>query len=173
MVRRKQREIPVENRTMRRERRSRTRRPLRLKDWQIGVSLAVLIAVVLIVRAPLANYIEQRAEIQRLEAEITAQKQEKIELQDKIARYNDEAYIREQARARLGVIDPGEMAFRVIDPSLDDAPTDAGHEEEDRTVAEQKWYQLLWDSVTSEDPEEPESEVAPAPTMELPLAPLG
>lgn len=170
MVRRKQREIPVENRTMRRERRSRTRRPLRLKDWQIGVSLGVLIAVVLIVRAPLANYIEQRAEIQRLEAEIAAQKQEKIELQEEIARYNDDAYIREQARARLGVIDPGEMAFRVMDPELDNAGADTGVEEE-ANVPEQKWYQLLWNSIAIEDAEETEVE-EPGPVMELPLAPI-
>lgn len=172
MVGKKQREIPVEHRTMRRQRPVKQKRSLRLQDWQVLVGVLVLLGVVIFLRSPLANYMEQRAEIQRLEAEIADQKIQKQQLQEEIDRYDDDAFVREQARARLGVIDPGEMAFRVVDPSLQtDQPVadeDAAEEQ-----ASQKWYDIVWDSITvDESTEVPEEELAPAPTMELPLAPL-
>lgn len=170
MARKKQRVIPVENRTMKRQRPARKKRQVKLQDWQVFVSVLVLVTVVVLLRAPLANYMEQRAEIQRLETEIAAQKEQKEQLQEEISRYNDEAYVREQARARLGVIEPGETAYRVLDPALTDG--DASASQEDQVETEyQKWYNLLWDSVSVAEEEE-ETEATPAAGMEMPLAPL-
>lgn len=130
------------------------------------VALAVVVLLILVaVAIPLRNYFQQRSEIAHTEASIVA-KEEQIEgLNDELDRYQSEAYVREQARLRLGVIDPGETAFRILDPALenDATVTSDGTEAEPRGT----WYETLWDSVTEPELLEPEGGL-PAPVDVVP-----
>ena len=92
------------------------------------------------------------------------------QLESDLNRYQSEAYIREQARLRLGVIEPGETAFRIVDPALDTdtSVTSAGNEEEPLGA----WYENLWDSVTKPEALGEEEIAPPAVEGEVPtLAP--
>lgn len=129
------------------------------------ISVAVMVSVVLVillsVAVPLRNYYEGRAEIARLEDSIAAKKAEKLRVEDEIERYKDADYVREQARSRFGLVEPGETAYRIIDPRItnkDSVTTSRQDYEEARP-----WYAVLWDAI-AEPPEIPEPADAPKST---------
>ena len=61
---------------------------------------------------------------------------------------------------RLGVIEEGETAFRILDPALENDATVTSHgtEQEPRGT----WYETLWESVTEPELLEPD-ELPPPP----------
>ena len=159
--------VPVSSRDRATETVSAARAPLRLGAMGI-VALAVVVLLILITIAiPLRNYFQQRSEIARTEASILSKEQQIGELDEELQRYRSEAYLREQARLRLGVIEPGETAFRILDPALenDSTVTSVGTEVEPRGT----WYATLWDSVTEPELLETEDELPP-PEESLPSA---
>lgn len=91
-------------------------------------------------------------------AQLTAQI---AELEDQKERFDDPAYIKQQARERFGWVMPGEIGYRVIGsdgevrgevPTLD-APAEADSAQ---------WYDKLWGSVATAGT--PEADVAPQDT---------
>lgn len=92
---------------------------------------------------------EQRSEIQSTKAEIAMRKQTIAELEDQKVRWNDPAYVKQQAKERFGWVLPGEVGYRVLGtdgkvqgadvPTLD-APTQA---------KKPQWYDKLWGSVAA------------------------
>lgn len=153
--------VPVANRS------PRPRRQLRLPavDTQrLDIpSLAVIAFVLLIilgaVYAPMKNYFDGRAEIARLNESIAAKQVEKEILLEEIGRYDDEAFVRQEARRRLGVIEPGETAWRIIDPRLKQ-DTSVTTSPDDKAV-QPDWHEVLWDSVATGP--------SPAAEMHLPV----
>lgn len=146
--------VPVVSRDSAHRPRRRPRLPkVRLNTAEIAVLVVVTILILITIAVPLRNYYQGRSEIARLNESIAAKQREKEELLAEIDKYQDEAYIKEQARTRLGLIEPGETAFRIIDPRMDQEHTvTTSHEEleEERT-----WYVTLWDSVATPPAEDP------------------
>lgn len=115
--------------------------------------ILVLAFVALSVATPLRNYFQQRAELAEVNATIERQLAERDDLNEELDRYNSEAYVREQARTRLGVVEPGESAFRLMDPRIDtSSPTDPGMEQDE--TEPDPWYTQLWGSVATPDDED-------------------
>lgn len=116
------------------------------------------------VATPLRNYFEQRTELAQLQATIKEQERHKAELQQELNRYDNEDYLKEQARIRLGVIEPGESAYRIISPKIngaagEDAPG-AGKSPSEQEYEESPWFKKLWDSIAV-SPDEPSAGVQP------------
>lgn len=167
-----------------RAQRSRTRRA-RVFPKQDMASVVILISVVLLVllaiAAPLRNYYEGRAEIARAQESIERLEARKQALESDIAMYEDDAFMRQEARRRLGVVEEGETVWRILDPRMsapDNITTAADEIPDDR-----EWSEVLWDSlreipeVQAPESEAPESEVpeqeAPQPDAPQPEAPAG
>ena len=111
---------------------------------------------------------QQRQDIRATEAEIEMRKSAIAELEDDAARWDDPAFVEQQARERFGWVLPGEVGYRVVDadgevqgdvPQLADPPSDAPP----------AWYDQLWESVKVAGTE---PEQSPTPT-EDPTQPLG
>ncbi len=115
----------------------------------VTVAVVLVVAfVALSVATPLRNYFQQEAELAKVNAKIQDQREERDRLEQELDRYESEAYIREQARTRLGVVDPGESAFRLMDPKIDtSSPSDPGTEEKEEEP--DPWYSQLWGSVAT------------------------
>ena len=158
-----------------RAQRSRTRRA-RVFPKQDMASVVILISVVLLVllaiAAPLRNYYEGRAEIARAQESIERLKARKQALESDIAMYEDDAFMRQEARRRLGVVEEGETVWRILDPRMsapDNITTAADEIPDDR-----EWSEVLWDSlrdipeVEVSESEAPESPGAEAPEQEAP-----
>lgn len=166
-----------------RAQRSRTRRA-RVFPKQDMASVVILISVVLLVllaiAAPLRNYYEGRAEIARAKESIERLEARKQALESDIAMYEDDAFMRQEARRRLGVVEEGETVWRILDPRMsapDNITTAADEIPDDR-----EWSEVLWDSLRdipeaevseSEAPESPGAEAPEqeAPQPEAPVAP--
>jgi len=121
----------------------------------------VLLAVVLLLIASYTSTLhawwQQRSDISSTKAEIAMRKAAIVDLEDQIARWNDPAYVKQQAKERFGWVSPGEVGYRVIGsdgkvqgadvPTLD-APVQA---------PDPAWYDKLWGSVkeAGKDPADP------------------
>ena len=132
---------------------------------QLTTRAIVLLAVVLLLIASYTSTLhawwQQRSEIQATKAEIATRKESILELEDQIARWDDPAYVKQQAKERFGWVSPGEVGYRVIGsdgkvqgadvPTLDAPPA----------ASDPAWYDKLWGSV-----KEAGKKPAPAPTTE-------
>lgn len=141
--------VPVANRDLsaRPKGRAKTRSETATLDvvgWAIvGV---VVILVLFVVYFPADNYFSGKAEMARLEESIAANELAKEELSAEIAQYQDEEFIRQEARRRLGVVEPGETAWRIVDPRLEQTTSVTTASDDEEVIPE--WYEVLWDSFT-------------------------
>src|SRR4029453_4449433 len=79
-----------------------------------AIALAVVVVILTISYATsLRIYLAQAHEIAATKAEIAERQQRIRELQGELARWDDEAYVRTQARERLGWVVPGETGYTV------------------------------------------------------------
>lgn len=99
-------------------------------------------------------WLNQRSEQQTLAAQIASQKAAIAELRTEKARWQDPAYIEEQARLRFGWVMPGERSYRVI--GLDGKVLTAGHDvlttpDSSATTTKPPWWSAALDSVRLAD----------------------
>lgn len=165
------RNVPIESRENRSEGTERTIRlpRIRLGYGPLAIVIVVIIVVLVMITVPLRNYMEQRAEIARLNASISHLTEQKKTIEAEIDKFQSEEYVREQARIRLGVIEPGEIAFRIIDPALENN-RQTGESLHANDGSGDAWFNILWDSISTPEALESE-ETAPQPAGNLPLAP--
>ena len=134
------------------------------------VGVAVLITVVLVVliaiAVPLRNYYAGKAEIARLNESIAAKEEEKAQLEEDLERYSDPEYAKQEARRRLGMTEPGETAWRIIDPRMEGTTITSEHAED--PDADAPWNEVLWNSLREVPKEDEEEEAAPAESAEQP-----
>jgi cell division protein FtsB len=75
------------------------------------VVLAAIVLVLAVAAAgPVRNFLAQRAEIDRLEAQISQLEDDRARLQFEVERIRDPEYVERLARC-LGMVKPGEIAF--------------------------------------------------------------
>ena len=92
---------------------------------------AVLLGLVLAVLAisyasSMRAYLQQRAHIEDLQAQISQTKATIAQLEREKARWADPSYVKEQARLRFGYVDPGDTSWQVMGSDgqpLGDEPT--------------------------------------------------
>ncbi|MFP7366436.1 septum formation initiator family protein [Corynebacterium callunae] len=157
--------VPVSSRERPSETVSAARAPFRLGAMGLAALALAVLVILFVIAIPVRNYFQLRSDIAHTQASIEAKQQQIAQLESDLERYQSEAYIREQARLRLGVVEPGETAFRILDPALesDTSVTSDGTEAEPLGP----WYENLWDSVT--EPEAVgEGEIAPPPPVDVP-----
>ncbi|GAA1987967.1 hypothetical protein GCM10009718_26890 [Isoptericola halotolerans] len=116
------------------------------------LSVVVLLAFVLLLPT-VRGAVQQRAEIDRLQAELSAYEAERAGLENELGRWEDRSYVVEQARTRLNYVMPGDTAWRVID--ADEVAGGDGPDEDEGAVTPGSaagptgapWYQAMWESM--------------------------
>jgi cell division protein FtsB len=78
------------------------------------VLVLVLSVLTISYASSLKAYFQQHSQIQQLRAEIVSSESDIHRLEDEKARWQEPAYIREQARARFGYLMPGQTSYVVI-----------------------------------------------------------
>lgn len=119
-----------------------------------AIALAVVVLILTISYATsLRIYFAQREDIASTRAEITERQNRIADLQSELARWDDPAYVKTQARDRLGWVMPGETGYKVVD--RDGKPIGGGAEisPEAQTAkpAQDAWWSKLWGSVEAAD----------------------
>ncbi|MEJ5920095.1 FtsB family cell division protein [Corynebacterium sp. H78] len=113
----------------------------------------LLVFLVLTLAMPLRTYAQQRADLAETRENIARMEARVAELEADKEKYSDPAYIKEQARIRLGLVEEGETPFRLIDPQIGETTIDTV--QPDVEIPNGNWYELLWKSI-SVMPEMPE-----------------
>jgi cell division protein FtsB len=119
-----------------------------------AIALAVVVVILTISYATsLRIYFAQAHEVAATKAEIAERQQRIRDLQGELARWDDEAYVRTQARERLGWVVPGETGYTVVD--ADGKPLGGGAVISAETApdgpAQDSWWAKLWGSVEAAD----------------------
>lgn len=122
---------------------------VRISTTEIAVLCIVSLLILGTIATPLRNYYQGTAEMRRVTAAIGEKSAEKERLLAELERYQDEEYVRQQARQRLGVIEPGETAYRILDPGMEHAPRAEEHPTDE---AQPAWYAVLWDAISVDKP---------------------
>jgi hypothetical protein len=114
------------------------------------------------------QYLAQRAQLGGLAAQQRAERARVAALEQAKARWDDPAYVRQQARERLHFVKPGETAYVIVDPSAQPATTPAPVAQTKQTAG--SWYAQLWSTVTTAG-DEPTKPVKPKPATPKPITP--
>ena len=134
-----------------------------------AVVLLVLGALIVSYAQSLRVWFDQHQQVSALQQEIRDREKRVAELNDEISRWGDDAYVKAQARQRLGWVMPGEVGYRVIGADgSGGAPTGLPSAPSDGTTDAQKptWYTKLWGSV--EGAGTPPAPATPAPAKPTP-----
>jgi cell division protein FtsB len=121
--------------------------------------LVLVVAVLMVSYASsLKAFLQQRAHINDLQAQIARREANIDALEAEKLRWDDEAYVEQQARARLGYVMPGEKTYLVLDEN-GDALKPESHLDDPATVISTTptpWWSDAWASVElAGDPPKP------------------
>ncbi|WP_099331694.1 FtsB family cell division protein [Actinomyces minihominis] len=154
-----------------------TRKPIRIHSkreplkWSFGgltVSVRllvafVIVAVLVVVLVPLGlQWLRQEQSYHAVVAEVEAAEVRAGELQDQLARWEDEDYIAAQARERIGFVRPGETQFVVTDAPEPEESTDLGREHNNLSGPEKPWAWVVLESLREADQPSTTGELAKA-----------
>lgn len=114
-----------------------------------AILLTIAVIAVILLALPLREYLSQRAEISSAGAKAAEQHQRVDELQRQVNLWQDEDYIRGQARERLHFLLPGEVGYKVIDPNATENKLAQQPVQSDGPRG--PWYDRLWKSVDAAD----------------------
>lgn len=120
---------------------------IRITPKAIILVVLVLLLIGLNVR-PIQEIYRQSKEAAELEKDLKTLKSENEQLRTEIERLNTDAYIEQQARARLGLIKPGEKAYVIVPPKQEKPPappkkTTAKTKPQQNKTIFQRFYEFL------------------------------
>jgi len=113
----------------------------------------VLLVLVISYATSLRIYVAQSRDIAETEVAIAERQTRIAQLEDELGQWQSDDYVRIQARARLGWVEPGETGFTVVDG--DGKPVGGGEDITEPTASEappsSAWWTKLWGSVAVAD----------------------
>ncbi|MBK8461781.1 MAG: septum formation initiator family protein [Nigerium sp.] len=116
--------------------------------------VAVLALLVFSFAGALRVWLMQSQELTVATAQIDQRRGQIAELESELTRWQDSAYVRAQARARLGWVMPGEVGYRVIGPDgevLSGTSEIEGVGAAHSTGLEERWWEHLSTSLQETD----------------------
>ncbi|WP_231554468.1 FtsB family cell division protein [Arthrobacter sp. L77] len=109
------------------------------------LALAVVLVAVIVLLAPsVSRYLQQQTELDALRADIAAQQQQQADYTSELARWDDPAFVKQQARERIFLVMPGETRYLVKGGDGIEEGTGEGSAAE---PADLPWVDSLWNSV--------------------------
>ncbi len=126
-----------------------TRSGQRRWTGRAAVLVIVLAALIVSYASSLRAWVDQQQQLSALRTEQADQTQRVGQLQDEIARWNDPAFVKAQARDRFGYVMPGEVGYVVLDDKA--VATTATPARTAKVTSTTPWWQQLWGSVGAAD----------------------
>lgn len=142
--------------------------------------LGLAMGVVTVLLAPnVHTFLQQRAEISALRADIAVKEGQQDNFEAELARWDDPAYIKQQARDRVSMLMPGETGYWVYGANgvvaVAGAPdAEAAKSSTAKTSTEisvEPWVDGLWDAVQESAKVETKAETKAAPATATPTEP--
>ncbi|MEU6564613.1 FtsB family cell division protein [Nocardia nova] len=133
-------------------------RILGLSTGRAVILAAVLCALALTLAVPMRTYFSQRSESAQLASQRRDLENDLAHLRDRRSQQQDPAYIRSEARDRLRLVMPGDTAYIVQVPGIEQPAVPVPTTQARRP---DPWYTQLWRSMS--DPQPKPAATAPAP----------
>ena len=134
----------------------------------MAVITVVLAVLVVSYASSMKAYLQQRGQINSLHSEIAQSRKDITALEREKKRWNDPAYVKDQATRRFGWVLPGEVAYQVIDRNGKPMGTTNQLSDPNRVVhvAPTAWWAKQADSLAKADhppktPPPPASKITP------------
>lgn len=109
------------------------------------LALAVVLVAVIVLLAPsVSRYLQQQTELEALRADIAQLQQQQADYTSELARWDDPAYVKQQARERIFLVMPGETRYLVKGSDGIEESTGEGSTAEPTDLP---WVDSLWNSV--------------------------
>ncbi len=119
--------------------------------WIASLAVTALFLAVL-VGPTLRAYISQRQDIAALQEQVASQREQIDQLRTEQTRWEDPAYVEQQARERLKFVKVGEKAYTVLDPAKPSATvTVPGTNVASASGTDGSWYAALLSSLAAAD----------------------
>ena len=118
----------------------------------LSILLVVGLAVVLTNVVPVRHIVAQNEQVAAAEDQLAALRRENRLLEAEAEALQTPTEVERIARETLGYVDPGEVAYRIVDPEADETEPRSGKKEATPQSEEDRaWYQDVWDFVTGAD----------------------
>ncbi|WP_240046473.1 FtsB family cell division protein [Arthrobacter agilis] len=104
----------------------------------------VLIAVIVLLAPSVSRYVQQQSELDALRADIARQQEQQADYTDELARWDDPAFVKQQARERIFLVMPGETRYLVKGSEGIEQGTGEGSAAQPEDLP---WVDSLWNSV--------------------------
>lgn len=131
----------------------RWQRSLKLTRRALALGV-VVIALAISFGGTFQIYLSQQRDLAAAEQEIREHQAQIADLQTELARWNDPAYVKAQARERLGWVMPGDTGYRLVDDNGNPIGGGVALESDQRPVTgegDQNWWQRLSGSMATAD----------------------
>lgn len=113
---------------------------------------AVVILLVVVLAAPLNRYLSSRSALREAEQRARSNQTQLAQLREQLKRWDDPAYVEQQARSRLQYALPGDTVYVVVRPGQ--KPSLGGQPQSNSApvrVPGGTWNERLWGSVLTAD----------------------
>ncbi|MCX6497694.1 MAG: septum formation initiator family protein [Arthrobacter sp.] len=108
----------------------------------------VMVAITIMLAPTVKIFVEKRAEIADLQADISAKQAKQTDLKRQVSRWQDPNYVKQQARDRINMVMPGETGYWVFGSDLPAGTSGAGAAAGTATdPANLPWVDSLWESI--------------------------
>lgn len=140
--------------------------------YRVVVMALVLVFATIIVLPALRQYLEVRSQHDALRQDLAQAQSTAAAVREELSKWDDDAYVRAQARERLGYVVPGETSYVVLGAE-DQGEEGQGQDSQSRQAGDPApWYVSLTDSVREVSQVQPSPKtvpgrlVTPSPTPE-------
>lgn len=108
----------------------------------------VMIAITILLAPTVKIFLDKRAEIAALQADIAAKQTKQEDLKRQVSRWQDPNYVKQQARDRINMVMPGETGYWVFGSDLPAAQSGgAAGGASAQDPANLPWVDALWESI--------------------------
>ena len=108
----------------------------------------VMIAITIMLAPTVKIFLDKRAEIAGLQADIAAQQSKQNDLKRQVSRWQDPNYVKQQARDRINMVMPGETGYWVFGSDLPAGQSGgAAGAPSAQDPANLPWVDSLWESI--------------------------
>jgi cell division protein FtsB len=108
----------------------------------------VMIAITILLAPTVKIFLDKRAEIAALQADIAAKQTKQDDLKRQVSRWQDPNFVKQQARDRINMVMPGETGYWVFGSDLPAAQSSgAAGATSAQDPANLPWVDSLWESI--------------------------
>jgi cell division protein FtsB len=108
----------------------------------------VMIAITILLAPTVKIFLDKRAEIAALQADIAAKQAKQEDLKRQVSRWQDPNYVKQQARDRINMVMPGETGYWVFGSDLPAAQASgSAGAASAQDPANLPWVDALWESI--------------------------